>query len=405
MSRPRLRQYLKHVFIGDPDNSTELRSSHNNETWKLTEWRSEKWEKFRVSATEEAGRIWDPSLFRIFKWNLSPTHEISTEPLLALVLTLTPTTIESIAVMLPNRSFWIESLLGVPIAGPSRGCELSFPRLRDLSLATHAHRDTPLLWDYSACRFPALTQLSLYGRAYVQHKLGSGDSPVTSLIIERYRGSVDVEDGVRGFSSLENLVWDWSLFYIPRVPDFDSLHKTLSFHKHSLKTLWLTNSQYVFSFRGDENSPFPHLGSFHNFNSLWLLVISMFMLVGASHGSGQIGKCNSGPWWNTNRPSVRIADVLPASIKHLDVSNDFSLTGNALVLHDLADDCRRLPALEMGAGLEDIWRFPGTLGQIFSSGSTVNHQLEAIRSWALSGNSLHSLGSRKSHFGTNLSCS
>jgi hypothetical protein len=87
------------------------------------------------------------------------------------------------------------------------------------------------------------------------------------------------------------------------------------------------------------------LGSFREFTCLTALNISLLFLLGVPSGI-YVGKGNWTTFWNKNRPSVPIVELLPPSLQRLELSDIFGIGEDALVLHDLARDVHHLTRLK-----------------------------------------------------------
>jgi hypothetical protein len=105
-------------------------------------------------------------------------------------------------------------------------------------------------------------------------------------------------------------------------------------------------SQYVGCSEDGPDRPFAHLGSLRDFTSLEVLKISIFFLLGAPYGTAQLDLYIISEWWDKRRLPVRLSELLPPSLLHLEITNDFQVGENALVLNELADDFYQLPLLK-----------------------------------------------------------
>jgi len=353
-TRPVLRQHLKRVYAAalntyGKDAAFVPEKVIYSDDWVINEWSSFRWLPFRALATREAKRIWAGSgQLRTMAWisNLVVSPE---QPLLALVLGMACKTLEDVTITsFDEDGPCLDAVLGLHNRTPElvRACSLSFPRLQRLDLAVACINRDRVYFHCAPQRLPSLTFLQLWGSAEIDHEINAGSSPVTTLNMLQRSGGGLPPTALQRLPSIEVLAFEWVTFEIPENWNFGNMHMLLSNQKHSLQSLTLGAINYKVHTEIDPFQPFRHLGSFRDFACLRVLKIAVFFLLGAPFGIMFLVDRKRGFWWTNERLSVRISELLPASLEHFEITNDVGLGEHALVLRELADDCSRLPLLK-----------------------------------------------------------
>jgi hypothetical protein len=354
VAEPLLQKHLKHIHV------TGRRLKKENAQTVITQntfpiaWCPDTSDQFRTAAQKIVQRFWDDGKPLHLDWKINPDR--SPEHLLGLlILALNSHAIKDVSYY--QMPAWMDGgtdALGLhSTSNPPLGCGLNFTSLGRLGLYKESGLSSTWYFDFSRKRFPNLNKMFLRGRVDVRHEAGSDRAPLDIFSSSDREDDIAIESNpsletsLQGFSSLRILTCNWLAFRIPGDLHFGSLYAALSAHKHTLQRLRLVldKSHYKVDSKDDMTSPYPHLGSFRDFTSLINLEISPIFLFGAPKGIWHVLGRTEGPQWNEDILPFRLAELLPPSLKNLDITNENQLTGEAFVLNQLAEDCALLPNL------------------------------------------------------------